>query len=754
MAQGYPTAPPSQSITTYDASAVFALFFQDAGLLQRMKQPHASGHHRHVFRRDLAILAGIAVAASAVGFFTPVFDVVFAGTQRLGLLEPFAGVLTVVVLTALVLLVLRRLRLQQHVDTAGAQQTAPPPETSPYRPLTAFPEHDPNPILEVDLDGTVHYANPATRTLFPDLDEAGLAHPILHDLPGLAANLDESETPYAAREVQVGAVIYEQQAARVPEQGRLRFFLHDITRRKLAQDALRKSEEKFEHAFRSAPMAISINRLADGRFIDVNDHFLHLLGFEDRSLVIGRTSLELDMWAIPGNRARILDLLKEDHHRAHQYEAQVYTTDDQVRDVIVSVVAMEVDGEACVLSALLDVTEHRDAEAGLQTLKAFYENTLRDLPIEVGVLDDEARFIYLNPEAIHDEEARLWMFGKTSVDYALANNLDPAPHRRRHEWLLDVIARKEMGRLEETIPTASGETQHMLRVAMPVLDDDGAVIYVVGYGIDMTERKAFERQLMQAKSAAEEMVRLKSAFVANMSHEVRTPLTAILGFAAVLGEELDGEHRELAEIIKQSGERLLETLDSVLDLARLEADAMDFDPRSLNLNDELEAAVRLFGPMAEKKHLALVLETPDQSVRAPLDRAYLHRILSNLLSNAIKFTEAGEVRLVLRPLGTEVHLVVRDTGIGIAKSFLPFLFEEFKQESTGLDRTHTGSGLGLAITRHLVERMHGHIEIESIKGEGTTVTVTFPIKRGAPAQPGLYQQLDLFADTETQIVES
>ena len=158
--------------------------------------------------------------------------------------------------------------------------------------------------------------------------------------------------------------------------------------------------------------------------------------------------------------------------------------------------------------------------------------------------------------------------------------------------------------------------------------------------------------------------------------------------------------------------------------------------------------------MAEKKSLALVLEAPDHAVRAPLDRAYLHRILSNLLSNAIKFTEAGEVRLILRPLGDEVQIEVRDTGIGIADSFQPYLFEEFKQESTGLARTHTGSGLGLAITRHLIERMHGRIEIESAKDVGTIVTATFPARRSTPHHLGLYEQLDLFAETQTQTVES
>ena len=508
-------------------------------------------------------------------------------------------------------------------------------------------------------------------------------------------------------------------------------------------------EEKLARAVRSMPMAIGIRRLSDGRFVDVNDHFLELLGYEDRSAVIGRTDAELDRWVQPGNRARVLALLAQNDRIAHRYESQVYTTDDQIRDVIVSIVVMEVDGEACVLSTLLDVTEHREAQTGLEVLKAFYENTLRELPIQVAVLDDEARYIYLNPAAMRDEEMRLWMAGKTSVEYAEACGLDPEPYHKRHAWLLDVIAQKKMDRIEETLTTHAGEERHLVRVATPVLDDEGTVLYVVGYGIDMTERLAFEHQLLEAKRAAEEMARLKSSFVANMSHEVRTPLTAIMGFATVLGEELDGEQRELVEIIKQSSERLLETLNSVLDISRLESAALGLDPRALDLGEELLAAARLFRPMAEEKGLALELDLPDDAVRAPLDRAFLHRILSNLLSNAIKFTEEGEVRLVLVPLDDEIQIQVQDTGIGIAESFQPHLFEEFKQESTGLARTHTGSGLGLAITRHLVERLRGRIEVQSVKGEGTTFTVTFPaVAPGVSTEADVPAQLDLFSGTE------
>ena len=716
--------------------------------------------------RDLVVLAGIGLGALLLGIFTPLFEWALGWIQPQEVLETLVGVGLSLAVAATVLRIRRGRDRSAHLQAPAAPDTSAPlatakmPEGTPPSPVATappaaaptavFPEHNPHPILEVDPAGTVYYANPVARRLFPDLEARGQDHPILSHLTDLLGSSGEEVQGPVVRDVWVAGSVYERQAVALPQRGRLRLYLHDVTQHSLTEAALRRSEEKFKHAFRSAPLAISINRLADGRFLDVNDHFLQLLGYEDRHQVLGHTASALGIWATPGNRARVLDFLTEDESGAHRYEAQVFTTTDTVRDVIVSVVALEVDGEACILSALLDVTKHREAEAGMETLKAFYENTLRDLPIEVTVLDDEARFIYLNPAAHRDEEWRFWMFGKTSVDYALARDLDPTPYQKRHAWLLDVIASKEIGQLEETLQTPDGETHHMLRVAMPVLDDDDDIIYVVGYGLDVTERKTFERQLVAAKSAAEEMARLKTSFVANMSHEVRTPLTAILGFASVLGEELDGEQRELAEIIKQSGERLLETLNSVLDLARLEAEALHIDPRALNLNEELTAAARLFGPMAEKKNLSLILNVPDLPIWAPLDRAYLHRVLSNLLSNAIKFTEVGWVQLILKSLDTEVLIEVRDTGIGIAESFQPYLFEEFKQESTGLSRTHTGSGLGLAITQHLVNQMQGRIEVESIKGQGTTFSVTFPVAPEAEDYSEERQQLDLFMDTETE----
>jgi len=287
------------------------------------------------------------------------------------------------------------------------------------------------------------------------------------------------------------------------------------------------------------------------------------------------------------------------------------------------------------------------------------------------------------------------------------------------------------------ITTRNDTTHHVLRVARPVLDEQGEVVYLVGYGMDVTERANYEQHLKEAKEQAEHLAQLKSAFLANMSHEIRTPLTGIIGFADVLDEEVSDEHREIVALIRDSGERLMETLNSVLDLARLEAGALDIEPVLLNLNQEIEETVRLFRSMAEEKNLDIRVEIPDETIYAHLDRTGLHRVLNNLLSNAIKFTEQGHIALTLTPDGEWADIEIEDTGIGIGEHFLPHLFDEFKQESTGPARSHTGSGLGLAITRRLIDQMHSTIDVTSTKGEGTRFTVRVPrVVPEAPASEG------------------
>ena len=243
---------------------------------------------------------------------------------------------------------------------------------------------------------------------------------------------------------------------------------------------------------------------------------------------------------------------------------------------------------------------------------------------------------------------------------------------------------------------------------------------------DMTERERYEQELVAAKEKAEEMTRLKDAFLTNMTHEIRTPLATIIGFADLLIDEVPEAQRESVEFMKDGGGRLLETLNAVLDLAHLEANSFELALEPVDVSFSLRRAAGLFSGLAQKKALDLRIDLPEAPVFIEADRAGLERILGNLISNAVKFTETGWV--VVRASAGEafVHIEVEDTGIGIDEAFMPHLFDEFKQESTGLSRNHEGSGLGLAIVKRLVEAMEGTIAVQSMKGHGSRFTLSFP----------------------------
>lgn len=233
-------------------------------------------------------------------------------------------------------------------------------------------------------------------------------------------------------------------------------------------------------------------------------------------------------------------------------------------------------------------------------------------------------------------------------------------------------------------------------------------------------------ELKRAKEQAEEMSQLKSAFLANMSHEVRTPLTSIIGFAAVLAAEVVGEKREFAHMIEQSGHRLLNTLNSILDLSMLEAGSVEARPEVLDVNDALKQKWDVWEVLAAEKQLAIHLEIPDKPNWVAVDRSLLGRILDNIIGNAIKFTTQGEVTVQVAREDANVAIQVQDTGVGIHPDFLPGLFDAFRQESAGTGRLYEGSGLGLTITKKLVDLLGGQILVETKKGHGSTFTVVLP----------------------------
>jgi CheY-like chemotaxis protein/nitrogen-specific signal transduction histidine kinase len=308
--------------------------------------------------------------------------------------------------------------------------------------------------------------------------------------------------------------------------------------------------------------------------------------------------------------------------------------------------------------------------------------------------------------------------------------------------MLRLIHRDDRTAVRNALRPTGGQHEGVIKIEARCRHNNGSWKYLAMHGrnlhdqpgiggtllniSDISEIKGYQAELMAAKETAEEMVRLKDSFLANMSHEIRTPLTGILGFAQVLKQEVGGEHQELVQFIQEGGKRLLNTLNSVLDLAQLEANTVQPSIKTIDLCQEVAECSALLEPLAVMNGLTFTLETPPDPLYVDIDKRYLCRIINNLVANAVKFTEQGGVAIAVEGDSESVAVRVRDTGTGISEDFMPYIFDEFKQESTGLSRSHEGSGLGLAITRKLVELLKGKISVRSKKGVGSEFVVTFP----------------------------
>ncbi len=376
-----------------------------------------------------------------------------------------------------------------------------------------------------------------------------------------------------------------------------------------------------------------------------------------------------------------------------------------------------------VLGTYEDITEIKEA---LDRIKMF-SRIIEQSPVNIAITDLSGKIIYTNLEFTKITGYKIEeVLGKNSRIFQSGFHT-----KEFYENLWNTILSGNKWEGEFYDKKKDGTYYWEKAIIFPFFNDQGEIFNFVKIGEDITLKKEYELGLIQAKEKAEELNQLKTNFLANMSHELRTPLVGILGFADILRMELpENEYRDMADKIKQSSKRLMDTLNLILDLSKIEFNKVEVNKEIVKLRLLLRECYENFKPYVDIENLKLNLLINEPELFLKSDERMLKVILDNLINNAIKFTKEGEItieeNIITKDEKEWISIKIQDTGIGITKENLSIIFEEFRQVSEGLSRGFEGAGLGLTISKKYVELLGGKIEVESKVGEGSTFTVLLP----------------------------
>jgi PAS domain S-box-containing protein len=394
-----------------------------------------------------------------------------------------------------------------------------------------------------------------------------------------------------------------------------------------------------------------------------------------------------------------------------------------------------------------EIADREAAEQALRASEQHFRSLIDFLPDAVVIIDRESRVVGWNKaiEAMTGVKAEE-MLGKSDYEYALPF------YGERRPILVDlvetpdeVLAEKysNIHRMDnvlyaDTYLPLGGRGAYLHGRARILYGPDGSRVGAIEVIHDLTERKQAEEEALAARTAAEAASRAKSEFLATMSHEIRTPMNAIIGMADLLGDSrLTREQREYVATMKSAGENLLQIINDILDLSKVEAGHLELEHSDFDVVRVVEKTVELMAVRAHRKNLELTCRIgPGVPPHLIGDRNRLRQVLVNLLSNAIKFTEQGDVALCVEPERTEGEAIsllfsVSDTGVGVPADKREAIFESFTQADSSTTRKYGGTGLGLAICKRLVELMGGAIRVESEEDKGSTFTFSAVFQRGA-----------------------
>ncbi len=475
-----------------------------------------------------------------------------------------------------------------------------------------------------------------------------------------------------------------------------------------------------------------------GKVLYVNRVWKQTLGYTDDQL----SGLNLKQILHPAHvatvEAEFARVLRGDP--ARRFNVEFLAADGRVVILSGSVAAQYVNGVPAATQGIFrDVTEQRIAERQLADSQANLAALVENTGDAIWSVDREHRLITFNSAFSLAMEARTGRepaVGHLPIDVFAAKDVD---------WYAGVYRRALKGDRHVVLRTdeVDGQLRYFELYANPIQGDEG-ITGAVLFGKDVTPRVRAEEALRVAKEDAEAANRAKSDFLANMSHELRTPLNSVIGFTNVLLKNKDGhlEERELGFLqrVLANGKHLLELINEVLDLAKIEAGRMELVIDSVDLRQLVVETVQQLEGQARAKEVdvRLIAEVPDDLAPIDTDPAKLKQVIINLVGNALKFTREGSVtvRVDLGPDGaTPVAVVVQDTGIGISEDRLGAIFEAFQQAEAGTARKYGGTGLGLTISKSICLLMGYDLIVDSTLGKGSTFTIVMGERPRRPVPP-------------------